>query len=388
MIPLSSRRSFVKQVAGLGAGVAGLGAFRPGQGVGAAEFVPAPAPAHTLTKISGTPRERGRQYGRTFKDKIHEFHDREIVKALKTAKTSYEGMLRYARDCGKEARGFSPILWDELEGMSEGTGLRIEDVLLITLHEELYHRGVLPSVDHCTVGAAGPPDTKDGHSYIGQTWDWMARLYGVSNMLHWERPEGPSILSYAYPGLWVAAGLNSAGIGFCWTSAWDPGKKIAGPKIGVPTYVLLTHLLYQETLDAVAEEARRATQAGWFTFVFADSEGRIVNVEGSPKDLVIERAHGHMVRQNYGTRRLTGTPEGEPLPPNAKRQRLETLLAPGSGQLDRHALQEALSDHKAPICAHGGTIDTMLFDMTAKEAYITRGPTCSNRWKTFTFKDA
>lgn len=387
-MPISTRRTFVKQVAGVGALAGGLGGPRVARAADLRDLPP--PPEHTITKIGGSPRERGRQYGRAFKGPIAAFLDREIVSAFeKSGATTHAAMLRYASACGKEVRSFSPVIWDELEGLAEGAGLRVEDALLITLHEELYHRGVLPSVDHCTIAAAGPPETKDGHAYIGQTWDWMPSVYGLSNMLHWRRPEaeGPSVLSYAYPGLWVGAGLNSAGIGFCWTSANDR-EKIAGPRVGIPSYVLLTQLLYQETLAAVVEEARRAPQAGWFTFVLADARGGIVNIEGSPKDLAIEHFKGHLGRHNYGTSKMTGTPEGEPARALPQGRHMDTLLAKAAGKIDRPTLQAALADHDFPVCNHGMGVDAMLFDLTAREAHVTRGPACSNRWKTFTFADA
>src|SRR5262249_33704457 len=185
---------------------------------------------------------------------------------------------------------------------------RTEELVLIALHEELYHRGVLPSVDHCTALAAGPPETADGHTYVGQTWDWMTSVYGLSSMLLWQRTEGPSLLAYAYPGLWVGAGLNSAGIALCWTSAASQG--IPGPRVGIPSYVLIAQMLYQDTLDGALSEARRAPQAGWFTFVLADGEGRLVNVEGSPKELGHEPGRGHMARGGYGSRLMSPTPPG------------------------------------------------------------------------------
>ena len=122
---------------------------------------------------------------------------------------------------------------DEMEGMAEGSGLRLEEHVLITLHEELWHRGVIPSAEHCTAVAVGPPATSDGNTYVGESWDWFTPLYGKSQMLLWKRADGPSVLCYSYPGLWTGAGMNSAGIALCWTSAFD--KTIAGPAIGVPS---------------------------------------------------------------------------------------------------------------------------------------------------------
>ena len=121
--------------------------------------------------------------------------------------------------CAKVIGTECPVIADELEGMAEGSGLRLEEHVLLTLHEELYHRGVLPPVSHCTAVAVGKPETRDGIAYVGQTWDWMPSVAGMSTMLEWRRSDGPSVLAYAFPGLWVGAGLNANGLALCWTSA-------------------------------------------------------------------------------------------------------------------------------------------------------------------------
>jgi isopenicillin-N N-acyltransferase-like protein len=405
--PHTTRRSFLRRVTGIslaGTIPAGIewslneGWF--GGGHALAATLP-PAPPHALTLVSGTPRERGRHYGKIFGDAIHAFYDREIDAPFarkdrdhspagpKPPAPTRDAMLRYADLCGKAIRAYAPTIAEELEGLAEGADLRVEQAVLITLHEELYHRGVLPSVDHCTVAAAGPPDTRDGHTYLGQTWDWMTSVFGLSSMLLWQRPssEGPSLLSYAYPGLWCGAGLNSAGLALCWTSAWDR-QGIAGPRVGIPSYVLLTHLLYQESLDAAIAEARRATGAGWFMFVMADSQGRFANIEGSPEQTAVETGSGHMGRHAYGTRALTRTPPGQPVERAPKAVLMDHLLSGRKGTIDLKAMQECLSNHDRanPVCVHDGTIDAMIFDCSARVAYLTRGPACSARWKPFAFQ--
>jgi isopenicillin-N N-acyltransferase-like protein len=382
-----TRRAFVQEVLGLGAIAAGLAASARVRPARADEGEPPRAPDHTLTVIRGTPRERGRQYGRSFRGPLETFLDREIYAAfVRPRATNREAMLRYAGQCGKAIRDFSPMIWDELEGMAEGSGRRIEEVVLITLHEELYHRGVLPSVDHCTAIAAGPPNTNDGHTYVGQTWDWMTSVYGMSSMLLWRRTEGPSLLAYAYPGLWVGAGLNSAGIALCWTSAGGPG--FPGPRVGIPSYVLIAQMLYQDTLDGALSEARRATQAGWFTFVLADGDGRLVNVEGSPSELIVEPGRGHLVRVGYGSREMTHTAAGQTVQYHPQCRRMNELLDGARGKLDRALLQGFFGDHRSTICKHFGTLDAMLFDTTTSTAYVSRGPGCSGRWQRFGFDEA
>jgi hypothetical protein len=342
------------------------------------------AAEHTLTVIAGKPRDRGRRYGQTFKDGIHAFLDKEIYRAFTQKPSPREEMLRYADGCARAVREYLPALYDELEGMAEGTGLRLEELVLITLHEELYHKGVLPKVEHCTAVAVGPPDTRDGHTYVGQTWDWMQSVYGLSSMLLWQRPEGPSLLAYAYPGLWVGAGLNSAGLALCWTSA--SGKKRPGPRVGIPSYVLLTQLLYQDTLEGALAEARRLPQAGWFTFVLADDKGQLANLEGAPDELAVELHQGRLARVDYGSRQMTGTAAGAEVKYHARCRHTYELLAAAKGQLDGGRLQDYFGDLKAGICNRTGTIDMMVFDTTAREAVVSRGPGYAPpRWKRFTF---
>jgi isopenicillin-N N-acyltransferase-like protein len=387
-----TRRHFLQQVAAYGAAGLNLTAVLSR----GADREPPKVPDHTLTVIAGRPRERGRQYGATFKDAIHSFLDKEIYAAC-AKHTSRDQLLRYAGQCTRAVREYSPIIGEELEGVAEGAGLKLEEAVLITLHEETagHKDGVLPPVQHCTALAAGPPDTKDGTTYVGQNWDWMASVYGLSSMLLWKRPEGPSLLAYAYPGLWVGAGLNSAGVALCWT--WGDGRGIKGPRVGIPSYVLIAQMLYQDTLEGALQEAERAHHAGWFAFVLGDGKGQLATVEGTPEKLVVRKHRGHTARASYGCREILGGAEGEPLKLHPQCRRMLELLDGSKGELDRATLQGFFGDHKSTICKHPGakrgggvdpggfTVDSMLFDCTRREAHVSRGPGCSGRWKTFRF---
>jgi hypothetical protein len=273
-----------------------------------------------------------------------------------------------------------PIIADELEGMAEGTGLRIEEHVLITLHEELYHKGVLPPVSHCTAVAVAPPETKT-QTFVGQTWDWMQSVAGMSSILSWRRAEGPSVLAYAFPGLWVGAGLNSAGIALCWTSA-DLGKPKQMPRVGLPAYVLLAHLMYQPTLDAVVRAAKRNRHAGWFTFVMGDGSGRLLNVEGSPDRLVCEESTGRLVRIGFGSREMT-SPSGPQVLRHPRCVAMDGLLTRSRGSTDLSTLQQNFGDPANGICVGKATIDMMVFDCTRRAAYVSRGPEYGVAWREY-----
>ena len=337
-----------------------------------------------LTTVSGKPRDRGRAYGKQFAAGIDDFLNREIYQAFTDKPHSQGGMLRYAEACLKEVKALSPSLVEEVEGIAEGSGKTPQELVLMSLHEELYHRSPLPMHGHCTAVAAGPPATADGHTYVGQTWDWMQSVAGMSSAVLVKRDEGPSLLAYGFPGLWCGAGLNSAGIALCWTSAaLGDGKQGPGPRVGIPSYLLLTHLLYQESLEDVISEARRARHAGWFTFVMADGDGKLLNLEGSPEKLAVEKRRGNMARVLYGSREMTATPDDQPVKFHARCQLMLDHFAGSKGKIDRAWLQECFADAQRGICVGPATIDLMVYDCTAREAYLSRGPDYGVQWRKF-----
>lgn len=338
-----SRREFVRDAAG---GVVALGL---GARAAAAQGAPHNLD-HRLTVISGKPRERGKEYGATFKDAIRGFLENEIYRSFTGKPNARDGMLRFAGACGKAVKEFSPLVFEEMEGMAEGTGLRLEEIVLVTNHEELWHRGLVPATNHCTVFGAAPPDTKDGDTFVGQTWDWMESVYGLSSMLLWKRPEGPSLLAYAYPGLWTGAGINSEGVALCWHSGGGDGKE---PRVGIPAYVLIAQMLYQETLKAALDEARRAVHAGWFVFLLGDARGALATVRGTPKKLdVVEEAKA-----------------------NGGRLRAEAEAKVDLARMQKHC----------PKVKVGSTIDAMVFNCARKEAHVTRRAGGVTPWRAFRF---
>lgn len=360
-----SRRDFLAAGAALAAGGVVL----------AAEQKPAP---FSLTPIAGKPRERGRQYGERYKTDIRAMIDREIFQRfVKPKQTMKDEMLRYAGACAKEVKAFSPEIHDELEGMAEGSAISIEELVLLNLHEEVSRGGALPKVDHCTAVAVGPGEGEKGDTLVGQTWDWMESVRNLSNMLHWKRPEGVSVLAYAYPGLWVGAGMNSAGVALVWTSA---GK--GSPCVGIPSYILIAQMMYQDSLKAALKEARRAKHAGFFTFVLGDAEGNLANVEGAPGEKAIETTRGRMLRVGYGSRKMTKTADDKAPPQHERCQVIHRLFDKRKAPPDRAALEAGFAE---PIVGKVA-LDLMIFNTTRREAYLSRGPGDKVKWDTFALK--
>jgi hypothetical protein len=341
------------------------------------EFVPA-------IVVEGKPRDRGHAYGKQFREAIRDFLHTEIDAAFVGRPFTKEQMLHFASACGEVVRAECPLVAEEFQGIAEGAGLTFEEVVLINLHEEFFHRTDLPKHGHCTAVAVAPPDTGNTHTYVGQTWDWMQRVAGKSCVTEWRRPEGVSVLAYGFPGMPTGAGMNAEGIALCWTSA-ALGIKGQPPRVGIPSYMLIAHFLAQKDLDSVVREAQKNRHAGWFTFVIADRNGRLVNIEGAPGRVVVEPADGRLARVSYGSRAMAEATSPYRAPLHPRCQRMYDLLRKSQGTNDLARLQAYYADPTYRISAGKGTIDMMVFDTTARAAYLSRGPSYKASWREFEF---
>lgn len=345
---------------------------------------PAVRPFGPASAIEGKPHERGQAYGKQQREAIRDFLQTEVFDAFVGKPASKERMLEYAAACAAIVRAECPLVAAEFEGIAHGAGLTFDEIVLINLHEELYHRTDLPKKGHCTAVAVAPSDSGDAHAYVGQTWDWMQSVAGKSSVTEWRRTDAPALLAYGFPGMPVGAGVNADGIAICWTSA-DLGKKGQTPRVGIPSYMLIAHLLAQRTMDDVVREAKKDRHAGWFTFVMADGAGRLVNIEGSPSRVVVEHAEGRLARVLYGSRAMTGAKADGPIALHARCETMYGLLRGTKGKNDLARLKDYFAEPKHGINVGKSTIDMMVFDTTARTAHLSRGTSYGASWRKYEF---
>jgi len=342
-----------------------------------------------LVRIEGNARERGMAYGKRFQEGIRSFLATEIDAAFIGKPASREQLRHYAAACGQVVREECPLIAEEFAGIADGAGVTFDEIMLINLHEELYHRVNLPGFagpkhGHCTAVAVSSSDSGNAKTYVGQTWDWMPSVAGKSAILEWRRAGGVSVLAYGFPGMPMGAGVNSAGIALCWTSA-ALGEKGQTPRIGIPSYILIAHLLAQKDLESVIREARKNKHAGWFTFVMADGEGNLLNVEGSSTRVAIERSKQSLVRVFYGSQEMTNAVPGQSVSVHPRCERMRVLLEGSRGQNDLVRLQEYFAEPKHRINEGKATIDLLVFDTTARVAHLSRGTSYHLDWHAFRF---
>jgi isopenicillin-N N-acyltransferase like protein len=340
-------------------------------------------------EVSGEPYERGYSYGEMCRDKISRFLKESFYDVFtlgKTSEASKEQMLQFARRYTPYIEDYSPEIYEQMKGIADGSGKTLEEITLVSLHEESSILGEKELMKHCTVIAATGPATIDGETYISQTWDERYEDFWEGdkpNLLYEKRKSGPDVLTWAYPGLLASAGMNSEGLSITWTST-----PRAPFEIGVPTYVIIAEILRKKSIAEALESIIKAKRAGSFKFTVADRNGEVYVIEATPK-------HHHIIYVDdfYGYHGdFESSDIRKEIPPHqvdtwvVPANRVRKLLRMAHGKVDMNVIRDILCD--AYICCHPtqkegrwtGAISWASWIMvpSKREWWITHGPPCQN----------
>lgn len=332
------------------------------------------ASTYPITELKGTPRACGRQYGEAHAEAIEAFLHMEVPPSPQR--------LRYVTRCWNELKRWQRHVLEFVRGMSEGSGLSVEELTLLLLHEEIVH------TKPCTgIGATGP-GTKDGAPIIGQNWDWNSHLYSWPSLTRLRASGIPKALFYSYPGLWSCAGINEHGMSLVWTgSGYLPKVK---PIVGIPTYALIPGILACRNCQQALALLRRTKLAGCYIFFIADAEGEVWVIEGLPGKFEAVRCEDAITRANHYECPRTvqlSKQSFEHMPPNGNTHfrgpRMAELARRYRGRIDRRLLETFLCDQgigpgkdicQRPSGEHRGmTIDSFYCLPAKREFWIARG---------------
>jgi isopenicillin-N N-acyltransferase-like protein len=291
-------------------------------------------------------------------------------------------------------RAYREHLLGEMHGIAEGADLAFPDVLALNVRTEVMFAAVARSAaQECTAFVALPEATADGHTLVGQNWDWKPDTSGNLVVLEAEPDEGPSFVTVVEAGLLAKTGLNSAGIGLV-TNALVSDEDRGEP--GVPYHVILRAILesgrVSQALDAITRH-RRSSSAN---YLIAHRDGEAVNVEAAPGDysrvLTAFPQAGLYSHTNHFTcprfdLKDVGIWDG---PDSLLRlRRARRLLEARRGALDVASLREVLSDHFSypdSVCSHAdsrvpgieqyATLFSIIMDLDTGAVWLTQGNPC------------
>ena len=176
-----------------------------------------PRTLKTVT-FSGSGYALGFQHGKTLKKEIA-----EVVKAWKENTTTQLGkdanvvlkeFFEYAK-FNEAIKKWTPELYEEIEGIAEGSGQKLNDILVLNLLDEFWVYIVDLQVNHHCSGLDVPArNRKPG--YISQNMDLENYTDGFQVLMRLNRTkERPEQLILTHPGLIALNGMNEEGIGVC-----------------------------------------------------------------------------------------------------------------------------------------------------------------------------
>ncbi len=175
-----------------------------------------PRPLKTVT-FSGSGYELGLQHGKALKKEIGEvimaWKENTSIQLGKDANVVLEEFFGYAR-FEEAIKKWTPELYEEVQGIAEGAGQRLKDVLVLNLLDEFWVYVVALQNHHCS--GMGVPARNGNPGYIAQNMDLENYIDGFQVLMRLNRTEQrPEQLILTYPGLIALNGINESGIGVC-----------------------------------------------------------------------------------------------------------------------------------------------------------------------------
>ena len=356
-------------------------------------------------RVAGPPRDRGRRYGEATRDRVRLSVDayRDVFAAYagwEWAKVTEEA-LRYV----EPVRAFGERYLDEMRGLAEGAGVAFEDVLAINTRTEIMFaakartaedRGRAPG--ECTSFAVLPEASADGHTLIGQNWDWLLHSFDTCVVLEVEQDEGPDFVTVVEAGLLAKTGMNSSGIGLCANAlVSDSDRGVPG----IPFHLLLRGILDAENLSDALTVLQSGYRSSSANYLLAHRDGIAVDVEGAPGDfarLFLLFPEGGLV--THTNHFLSPSYDGKDvslwvMPDSPFRlERIRAAVAAAGPSISIETFQTALADHAnypSGVCCHpdarmaphdqGATVASILMDLDARRLWVADGQPCTHPYR-------
>jgi isopenicillin-N N-acyltransferase like protein len=362
-------------------------------------------------RVAGPPRERGRQYGEATRDRV-----RRSVDAYRDVFAAYAGWdwpkvteeaLRYV----EPVQAFGERYVEEMRGLAEGAGVAFEDVLAINTRTEVMFAAKARSAEHegrapgeCTSFAVLPEASADGHTLVGQNWDWLLHSFDTCVVLEVQQDRGPDFVTVVEAGLLAKTGMNSSGIGLCANAlVSDSDRGVPG----IPFHLLLRGILDAENLSDALTVLQSGYRSSSANYLVAHRDGIAVDVEGAPGDfarLFLLFPHGgvithtnHFLSPNYDGKdvSLWGMPDSP-----FRLERIRAAIGAAGPVVSIETFQSALADHAnypSGVCCHpdarmdphdqGATVASILMDLDARRMWVADGQPCTHPYRVLDYAE-
>jgi len=359
------------------------------------------SPFPLIRVSSADARERGQIMGEEARGRIA-----ESVDAYQETFDHYTGLpwdevTELALEFAPPIEAYDPEILAEIEGTAEGAGLSLGDLLAVNARSEIMFGLNATPPPECTAFFVAPTATADGHTLIGQNWDWRPRAIESTTLFEIEQGPGkPSLAMLPEAGLVGKTGFNEHGIGItlnALVSDLDKGER------QVPIHVIMRGVLNSRTFEEAFGKiaATRRAASGNYTIGSANGEGMAVEVgPGGPQNVgMMKPVDGVVAHSNHFACQVAFGDVGAGKWPDSA-HRIDTMrdfLVTRRGAITTETMKEILrNDHGHPdaICRfpnpeehpveQAATVASVIMDLTTRTAEITAGPPNESEYFHFT----
>jgi len=200
--------------------------------------------------LEGTPYERGVQHGKALRDEIHtlvKLWKQDLQRAHKIDAYVFIKKFLANTDYQKAIKKWTPELWGELKGISEGSGLDLDTVFAFQLVDEIWVLGRDILAGKCTT--IGRSKSEKHPAMVAQTLDIPTFYHGFQTLLHIKDPahEMETFL-FTFPGFIAANGINNHSVAVVVNAV----QQLENSRDGLPVAFVIRGILQRKTYaDAV-----------------------------------------------------------------------------------------------------------------------------------------
>jgi len=357
-----------------------------------------------VISVRGKPFERGRQYGsqarRQIQKNVELYFD--LWASLWGARRSQ--VLEWCASLKPAIGEYDAEILEELEGVAKGADLSLEEIVALNArYEMVFAQSLAPQCGAgCTSAAALPQVTRNGHTFIGQNWDYLSRFQGLSLILEIEPEGGPNIVTHTEAGIIAHRGMNSAGVAVCLNALVSDRDEF---KPAPPFLIVARGILSADSLSQALKAVLKAKITVSFNFLIAHRDGEAIDLEASPVDVGFLHPEGGII--THSNHFIALSHRGDLLDvfkscaPDTlfRAHRARQLLEQERGEIDLGSFQGVFRDHFShpnSICRHAdprdeeprqlATLSSAVMDLGARTFYFTDGAPCQHQYYQFTPK--
>lgn len=368
-----------------------------------------------ILEVTGSPRERGRQYGEGASDLISVAIDYYAEALGQQTGMSWAAITDSVSKWLPISEQLAPHLLEEMRGIAEGSGHGFAEIFVLNVRGEfVYNHQATASfpttaptpedderdaVDGCTSFFLTGEASGTGHTLVGQNWDWRTLTADTTLVLRVVQHPLPTVVMQVEAGQVGRHGANSAGIAL---NANGLGGAF-GNEIGLPQTLIRRLVLDHGDIASALKTLVKTRPHIASNALLAHRSGYGIDLETTPQGLDwIYPERGMIAHTNHFQASVPPQLAGRYRPVSSDsllrlprvRQGLERVSDARSAEESIELVHAAMSDHLGfpeGVCTHPNaeahplkqwsTLLSSCVDLTSGEYRLAAGFPCETDYE-------